>query len=395
MRKMEENARIRGFAYEFQQLKETWNRIMESNRISNEEIDNAGKKLKEKEYKELWNQLYLLGVRLPNTMNENVPIGNEPKVIRTFGIKRETDAVMAEQLIQNWHGIRYPLDASGNRSYTLIGGFAELEQNLLSFAYKTVLNSGFVPISVPDIVRRSTTEACGVEQRENQHAIQYILSDEQNLCLSGTAEMGIAELVRGKIFDEADLPLRLVAQSRCFRPEISASVLEHKLYRVHEFTKVEMFVICKEEESDRELENLLEIQSRIFQQLGFYCRVLDMPSDELGPPASRKFDIEAWMPGRKMFGEVSSASNCTDFQSRRLGLRYRRAEDGTLVYPHTCNGTAIASSRALITLVETHQYSEQFKKSHRIQLKIPEVLKTSRRTSPIKLKDNLLFHYNC
>uniref|UniRef100_A0A914D181 Uncharacterized protein n=1 Tax=Acrobeloides nanus TaxID=290746 RepID=A0A914D181_9BILA len=112
MRRMEENARIRGFAYEFQQLKETWNKIMESSRISNEEIDNAGKKLKEKEYKELWNQLYLLGVRLPNTMNENVPIGNEPKVIRTFGIKRETDAVMAEQLIQNWHGIRYPLDAS-------------------------------------------------------------------------------------------------------------------------------------------------------------------------------------------------------------------------------------------------------------------------------------------
>ncbi|VDK25718.1 unnamed protein product [Anisakis simplex] len=107
--------------------------------------------------------------------------------------------------------------------------------------------------------------------------------------------------------------------SRCYRPEVSKNAWEARLYRVHEFTKIEMYAVCDDKQSDGILDEFVNLQCEIFESLGLHCRLLDMPTEELGAPAARKFDVEAWMPGRKVFGEVSSASNCTDFQSRRLG----------------------------------------------------------------------------
>lgn len=171
-------------------------------------------------------------------------------------------------------------------------------------------------------------------------------------------EVGLCGLMRERVFRYDELPIKLTALSRCYRPEIATGVAESKLYRVHEFNKIEMFVVCEESDSDSQLNELVRLQSNIFATLGLHCRLLDMPPQELGPPAARKFDIEAWMPGRKMYGEVSSASNCTDFQTRRLGIKYYDRK-GMQKFAHTCNATAVATTRTLIALIETFQNEQK------------------------------------
>uniref|UniRef100_A0A914XZT8 serine--tRNA ligase n=1 Tax=Panagrolaimus superbus TaxID=310955 RepID=A0A914XZT8_9BILA len=173
--------------------------------------------------------------------------------------------------------------------------------------------------------------------------------------------MGIADKLASRTFKESELPKLFFAESRCFRPEISKSASEAKLYRVHEFNKLEMFAICTPTQSSKVLQMFLEIQIKIWSKLGVKYRVLDMPSEELGAAASRKYDIEAWMPGRGIYGEVSSTSNCTDYQARRLGIKYQNeGNSGEECFVHTCNGTAMASTRALITVLETFQTSRGF-----------------------------------
>ncbi|KAK0398134.1 hypothetical protein QR680_002444 [Steinernema hermaphroditum] len=333
----------------------------------------------EEKYTELWEKLYDEALLIPNVSHEDAPEGDESaaRMVRTIGPeKREGNLLTAEALVKGWRSLFFPTAASGNRSYAFFGGLSNLEKQLLNYAHEKVVSHGFKPVIVPDLVEKSITAACGVIQRENQTNIQYALKDNADLCLSGTAEMGFGALLRGKVIKEEDLPMRLVAVSRCFRPEISKSASEAKLYRVHEFTKVEMFIVCKPEESDEELEGIVNIQTGIFEELGLHCRLLDMPTHELGAPASRKFDIEAWMPGRKVFGEVSSASNCTDFQARRLNLLVK-AQDGSRYHPHTCNGTALASTRAMVALLETMQTKNK-------GLQLPECLGRSSRTKPFK-----------
>uniref|UniRef100_A0A183HYF6 serine--tRNA ligase n=1 Tax=Onchocerca flexuosa TaxID=387005 RepID=A0A183HYF6_9BILA len=214
----------------------------------------------------------------------------------------------------------------------LLGPLADLELALVDYVSSIVEQKGFKPVVVPDIVHESIPDGCGLQQRSDK-GILYRLNEYNNFCLSGTSEMGLSSLVSGRVFRYDELPFKLKALSRCFRPEIATNAVESKLYRVHEFNKVEMFVVCNENDSDLELDELVKIQTSIFSSLGLHCRLLDMPSEELGASAARKFDIEAWMPGRKMFGEISSASNCTDYQARRL----------------------IATTRTLIALLETYQ----------------------------------------
>lgn len=186
----------------------------------------------------------------------------------------------------------------------------------------------------------------------------------EHACLSGTAEMSIGGSLQNQIFREEDLPLKFTAVSRCFRAETSSLEEERGLYRVHEFTKVEMFGVTANEsgeESNQLHQEFRQVEEDNFEALNIHFKTLEMPPSELGLSAFRKFDIEAWMPGRKMFGEISSCSNCTDFQSRRLNIRYRpknAKSDKDLKYVHTVNGTACAIPRLLITLVETFQKSD-------------------------------------
>ena len=156
-------------------------------------------------------------------------------------------------------------------------------------------------------------------------------------------------------FDQ--LPSKLAAVSRCHRAEVSGVDEEKGIYRVHNFTKVEMFAVTGQEsgsESDQILQDFVDIQSDLYTELGLHFRILDMPSQELGAPASRKFDSEAWMPAKKFWGEISSASNCTDFQSRRLNIKYK-TDNGSIKHVHTVNGTACAVPRILMALIENNQ----------------------------------------
>jgi len=288
----------------------------------------------------------------------------------------------AENLLQPWRLLLYPQKACGSRSYAFIGGLADMEEALIAVAEQFVLTAGFIPISVPDILPMSISAACGLVQRSD-HPIQYRLRHQRDWGISGTSEMGLSAFLTDEIFDEIDLPLRLTSTSRCYRPEICNSAVEAKLYRVHEFTKVEMFTVSTAEQSDELLQEIVQLQCDIFDHLQLHCRLLEMPTEELGAPAYRKFDLEAWMPGRGLWGEVSSASNCTDFQSRRLGIRYRTRDNGDVRFAHTCNGTALASSRAMIALIETHQHTKTGLSN--LPPSISDRLK-SERTSRIKIQ---------
>ncbi|KAJ8961476.1 hypothetical protein NQ318_014724 [Aromia moschata] len=233
---------------------------------------------------------------------------------------------------------------------------AELEQALINYCVEKLILNGFQFVSVPDILPRLVIESCGMHTRGDRNQVFTLDSKlhQPDLCLSGTSEMALAGFLTSKVFSEDELPVKLAAVSRCYRAETSSVAEERGIYRVHEFTKVEMFVVSKPEESDSVLEDIRILQEENFNSLGLHFQVLDMPPHELGAPAYRKYDLEAWMPGRDLYGEISSCSNCTDYQSRRLNVKYKD-KYGDLRFVHTLNGTACAIPRLLIALTETGQ----------------------------------------
>nr|XP_034179887.1 serine--tRNA ligase, mitochondrial [Osmia lignaria]XP_034179888.1 serine--tRNA ligase, mitochondrial [Osmia lignaria] len=255
----------------------------------------------------------------------------------------------------------------GHRGYILVGDLADLEEALVHYTVKYVMKLGFKLISVPDIIPTRIIERCGLIT-DNGRTLTYSLtpSYDDDYSLSGTAEMSLAYKVMNTTFSTDDLPLRMAAVSRCFRAEISHKAEQRGIYRVHQFTKVEMFVCSEQEKSTEEFQKLQEIQENLFTSLNLHFQVIDMPPHDLGAPAYRKVDMEGWMPGRKLYGELSSCSNCTDYQSRRLNIKYK-TKSGELLHVHTLNATACAIPRTLIALCETHQT-----KHHRI--KVPEIL---------------------
>lgn len=243
----------------------------------------------------------------------------------------------------------------GERSYYLRGDLAMMEEALISLSLKKLLERGFVLVSVPDILHPSDIEACGMNTTGQRSQVYKLRTHwDTEACLSGTAEMALANMFRDECLDIGQLPQKFAAVSRCFRAEISHLKAEKGMYRVHQFTKVEMFGICHPDQSDHLLNNFVHIQRELFHLLGLHFIIQDMPVCDLGRPAYRKFDIEAWMPGHKLYGEISSASNCTDYQGRRIGITCK-TENGQKYHVHTVNGTACAIPRMLIALCETHQ----------------------------------------
>ncbi|XP_070080483.1 serine--tRNA ligase, mitochondrial isoform X2 [Equus caballus] len=202
---------------------------------------------------------------------------------------------------------------------------------------------------------------CGMTPNASPSQIYNIdPSRFEDLSLAGTAEVGLAGYFMDHSVAFRDLPIRMVCSSTCYRAETDTGKEPWGLYRVHHFTKVEMFGVTGPglEQSSQLLEEFLSLQMEILMELGLHFRVLDMPTQELGLPAYRKFDIEAWMPGRGRFGEVTSASNCTDFQSRRLHIMFQTEEAGELRFAHTVNATACAVPRVLIALLESNQQED-------------------------------------
>uniref|UniRef100_A0A672TKM1 serine--tRNA ligase n=1 Tax=Strigops habroptila TaxID=2489341 RepID=A0A672TKM1_STRHB len=307
---------------------------------------------------------YLRALQLPNSTHPEVPVGDESqaRVLEVVGEKPVFDFKPKGHL-ELGEGLdiirqRRLSHVSGHRSYYLCGAAALLEHALVRFAMAKLLSKGFLPMTVPDLLRGVVFEGCGMQPHLSPSPVYTIDPARfEDLSLAGTAEVGIAGYFMDHAVRLQDLPIRVVCSSTCYRAETDTGREPWGLYRVHQFTKVEMFGVTAAEsgaESGELLAEFLALQKEIFSELGLHYRVLDMPTEELGLPAYRKFDIEAWMPGRGKYGEISSASNCTDYQSRRLNIMYSDGA-GVLRHAHTVNGTACAVSRMLIALLECNQ----------------------------------------
>ncbi|KAF5098995.1 hypothetical protein D0Z03_001105 [Geotrichum reessii] len=264
---------------------------------------------------------------------------------------------------------------SGSSWYYLIGDGALLEQALVNYAMSKARKRGFIPVIPPSIVRQEMANACGFKPRDQngEQQIYNLAFKGADLCLTGTAEIPLAGL-----YSETELEFdntgvkKHVGVSRSYRAEAGARGRDTKgLYRVHEFTKVELFAWTDtKERSVTVLNDILDLQKEIITELGLTARVLNMSPDELGSPAYKKYDIEAWMPGRRDWGEVTSTSNCLDFQSRRMHTRYRsETNENKLAFVQTLNGTAMAVPRVIVAILETF-YDPDIKR-----VKIPEVLR--------------------
>ncbi|XP_048178017.1 serine--tRNA ligase, mitochondrial [Corvus hawaiiensis] len=318
----------------------------------------------EAEASDLEQRFYLGALQLPNRTHPAVPVGDQSqaRLLEVAGEKPVFDFKPKGhlELGEGLDIIRQKRlsHVSGHRSYYLCGAGALLQHALITFTLRKLLSKGFLPMTVPDLLRGAVFEGCGVQPSANPSPVYTIDPARfEDLCLAGTSEVGIAGYFMDHAVQLQDLPVRVVCSSTCYRAETDTGREPWGLYRVHQFTKVEMFGVTAAEcgtESEELLEEFLGLQKEIFSELGLHYRVLDMPTEELGLPAYRKFDIEAWMPGRGKFGEISSASNCTDYQSRRLNIMYS-GEGGRLRHAHTVNGTACAVSRMLIALLECNQ----------------------------------------
>ncbi len=243
---------------------------------------------------------------------------------------------------------------TGANFYYLKNEAALLELALCQFAANKLVPLGFVPMSTPDLARDEVLEGIGFAPRGPETQVYSV--DGMDLSLVGTAEITLGGYNADSILDGEKLPLRYLGFSHCFRTEAGAHGKESRgLYRVHQFTKAEMFVVCRPEESAALHEELLGLEEELLQELNIPYRVVAVCAGDLGAPAAKKYDIEAWMPGRGEYGEVTSCSNCTDYQSRRLGIRFRAEPKASPRFAHLLNGTALAVSRMLIAVMENHQ----------------------------------------
>ncbi len=305
--------------------------------------------------------------QLPNFLHPDTPRGREEdfRVLSTVGEPRKLDFPARDHLelatALDLVDFERAAQVSGQKFYYLKREAALLELALQRFALDQLMPEGFVPVVTPDLARPDVIEGLGFSPRGEETQIYSISGHE--LCLIGTSEITLGGMYADSILAEEDLPLKLAGVSHCFRTEAGAHGRESKgLYRVHQFTKVEMFVFCRPEDSDAQHAELLRLEQQIWDALEIPYRVIDIASADLGAPAYRKFDLEAWMPGRGEageYGEITSTSNCTDFQSRRLKIRFRRAGEkkrNDLV--HTLNGTAISNARAIVALLENHQQAD-------------------------------------
>jgi seryl-tRNA synthetase len=291
--------------------------------------------------------------RIPNLVHPDAPVGGEQdyRVLRQVGEPRAGGldhlALAAKLDLVDFEG---GARVAGQKWYFLKNEAVLLELALVRYAVDVVRAAGFTLYATPDVARPEIVDGTGYDPRGAETQIYSLANAE--LCLIGTAEITLGGLHADSILDE--LPLRLAGVSHCFRTEAGAAGRESKgLYRVHQFTKVEMFAFTRPEESEAMHEELLAVEERIFQALEIPYRVIDTATGDLGAPAYRKYDVEAWMPGRGAWGEVTSTSNCTDFQARRLRVRFRREKKAELV--HTLNGTALAVPRTIVALLENHQ----------------------------------------
>jgi seryl-tRNA synthetase len=305
--------------------------------------------------------------RVPNLTHPDAPVGateDESCELRKVGIPRTFDYAPKDhvELGKSLDLIDFETGGkvAGTGFYFLKNDAVLLDLALQQFAIRKLTDAGFTPIVTPDLARNHILEGIGFTPRGVETQVYSI--EDSDLSLVGTAEITLGGMHADELLDESDLPFKYVGLSHCFRTEAGAAGRASRgLYRVHQFTKVEMFAFTTPESSGAIHAEMLAIEEQLFQALEIPYRVLDVCTGDLGGPAYRKFDVEAWMPGRGdhgEYGEVTSTSDCTDYQSRRLNIRYRPTGQKGTRFVHTLNGTAIALSRALIVILENYQRAD-------------------------------------
>jgi seryl-tRNA synthetase len=302
-------------------------------------------------------------LKIPNMTHPDAPIGQDETEnaeirrvgeIPDFGFEPKDHVELGESLgiVDFEAGTK----VAGSKFYFLRGDAVLLELGLVRYAMDVLMEHGYEPTITPDLARDEALVGTGFIPRGPETQIYSI--EGSDLSLVATAEITLAGSLAGEILDEERLPIRLAGLSHCFRTEAgSHGRASRGLYRVHQFTKVEMFAFTTPEQSEAMHEEMLGIEEGIFQGLGIPYRVVDICTGDLGGAAYRKYDLEAWMPGRDAYGEITSTSNTTDYQARRLQIRYRK-EGGRPQLLHTLNGTAMAVSRTLIPLLECYQQED-------------------------------------
>ncbi len=332
--------------------KEKQEKIKEVKKV-NDEIDKLEKKVNK-----LKEDIRKLLLKLPNLIHESVPYGKDDEdnvPIKHWGkIRKDYKPKSHVDILEEYDlgDIKKASEISGARFYYLKRDLVKLDYALQMYVLDFLEKKGFILIEPPVMIRRKPYE--GVTDLSDFEDVMYKIEDE-DLYLIATSEHSIAPYHMNEVIDRKKLPLKYAGISPCFRKEAGAHGKDTKgIFRVHRFNKVEQFVFCRPEDSWKIHEELLKNEEEIFQSLGIPYRVVNICTGDLGIVAAKKYDIEAWFPVQKKYREVTSCSNCTDYQARRLNIKYIN-EKGEKEYVHTLNGTGIATSRAIVAIIENFQ----------------------------------------
>ena len=362
-------ARQNEVSKEIPNAKENKEKLLEEMKNVKEEIKNL-----EPEIEPLEKEIEELALFVPNPISETTPIGKdetENVVVKTHGTKPTFDfepkdhATIGKALdiIDIERGTR----ASGTRFYYLKNEAVLLEFALVQHVIHKLVSKGFHPVVPPVLVKEEAMYATGFFPAD-KNEIYSVNPGEDNLYLVGTSEVPLTMLHASEILEDKNLPVRYCGFSTCFRREAGSYGKDTAgIIRVHQFDKIEMYSFCHPEKSAEEHEMIREIEEEIMQDLGFHYQVINICSGDLGAPATKKYDVEVWIPSQNKFRELTSCSNCTEFQARRSKIRYKN-EKGQNEYVHTLNGTATAIGRTLVAIIENYQNADG-------SVTIPEVLR--------------------
>jgi seryl-tRNA synthetase len=303
-------------------------------------------------------------MQLPNLLDDSVPLGkddNDNVQLKTWGkipqfnfpIKNHIDLALDLDQID----VERAGKVSGSRFFYLKNEVAMLDMALMSFAVEELTKKGYTPIIPPYLMKREAYE--GVTALADFADVLY-KAENEDLYLIATSEHPLAAMLMNETLKEQDMPTKLAGISTCFRKEAGAHGKDTRgIFRTHQFNKIEQFIFCKPEDSPRLHEELLQNAEELLQKIGLPYRVVNVCTGDIGTVAAKKYDIEAWMPAQNGYREVVSCSNCTDYQARRLGVRYREKEGAPPKgFVHTLNSTAIATGRTIVAILENNQQED-------------------------------------
>ena len=307
---------------------------------------------------------------VPNITLDDVPLGGESDSVevKEWGDKRQS----AEDHLdfatgRGWLDFERGAKVAGTKFYYIKGDLMLLENAIYQYALNLLISKGFTPMTVPHMVSGRVARGSGFAPKSDKESNEYFI-DGEDVMLIGTAEAPLTGFHADEIIDEKNLPLLYAGYSPCYRKEAGAAgKFSRGLFRVHQFNKLEMYIFCAPEQSVQMHEKILSIEEEIWQNLGVPYHVVNIAAGDLGAPAAKKYDIEYWSPVDNQYRELTSCSNCTDFQARNLNIRVRRS-DGSLQILHTLNGTAVSLARSLVAIIENYQTDDG-------KLRVPEVLR--------------------